>query len=54
MFYFEVCKRGTAKGHGVGESSWILEDNQLMVKGVEKMGFRLSKTYRLYEKAVAE
>jgi GNAT superfamily N-acetyltransferase len=53
MFYFEVFKRGTAKGHGFGESSWILEDNELMIKGVAKMGFKPSKTYRLYERAVA-
>ncbi len=53
MFYMEIFKRGSRKGHRVAESSWILEDNQLMRQGVEKMGFQPYKTYRLYEKAIA-
>lgn len=49
-FYFEIFKRGSAKGHTRAESSWILEDNQVMRSGVERMGFRHYKTYRLYER----
>jgi GNAT superfamily N-acetyltransferase len=53
MFYLEIFKRGSRKGHGVAESSWILEDNQPMRLGVEKMGFTPYKTYRLYDKALS-
>lgn len=51
LFYFETFKRGTGKGYH-GESSWILEDNTVMNRALEKMGFSLYKTYRLYEKAL--
>jgi GNAT superfamily N-acetyltransferase len=54
MFYAEIFKRGTEKGHYVGESSWILEDNQIMRGAVEKMGFHPYKTYRLYERTLSQ
>ncbi len=53
LLYKEIFGRGSRKGHRVAESSWILEDNQPMISGVEKMGFRRSKTYRLYERALS-
>ena len=53
VLYGEIFRRGVRKGHRVAESSWILEDNQPMIQGVEKMGFRRSKTYRLYERALS-
>jgi hypothetical protein len=53
VLYGEIFRRGVRKGHRVAESSWILEDNQAMILGVEKMGFRRSKTYRLYERALS-
>ncbi|UCC75238.1 MAG: N-acetyltransferase [Gemmatimonadota bacterium] len=53
MFYLEIHKRGTSKGHRVGESSWVLEDNQALRMGVEKMGYEPYKTYRLYEKPIS-
>lgn len=53
MFYLEIFKRGSRKGHQVGESSWILEDNQPMRLGVEKMGFTPYKTYRLYDRKLS-
>lgn len=52
FFYVEIFKRATRKGHNVGESSWILEDNHIMRGAADKMGFRLYKTYRLYERAL--
>jgi GNAT superfamily N-acetyltransferase len=52
LFYFEIFKRGTRKGHTLGESSWVLEDNHIVRGAAEKMGFRLYKTYRLYERAL--
>jgi hypothetical protein len=53
LLYFEMFRRGSSKGHRVAESSWVLEDNQAMRLGVEKMGGRVYKTYRLYERSVA-
>lgn len=49
LFYWETFQRAKARGWG-GESSWILEDNTLMNRSLQKMGFSLTKTYRLYEK----
>ncbi len=53
LFYFEMFRRGSSKGHRVAETSWVLEDNQAMRLGVEKMGGRVYKTYRLYERSLA-
>ncbi|MFI5209251.1 MAG: GNAT family N-acetyltransferase [Gemmatimonadales bacterium] len=33
-----------------GEAGWILEDNPAMNAGLEKMGFTVYKTYRLYDR----
>jgi GNAT superfamily N-acetyltransferase len=35
-----------------GEAGWVLEDNPAMNAGLEKMSFRVYKTYRLYDRAV--
>jgi hypothetical protein len=51
LFYWETFSRATGQGYG-GESSWILEDNKLMNRALQKMGFTLTKTYRLYEKTL--
>ena len=53
LFYIETFRRGTSKGY-YGESSWILEDNTLMNRALDKMGFRVYKTYRLYEKTLTK
>ena len=38
--------------HGMmrGEAGWILEDNDVMNRGAVALGFRHSKTYRVYDK----
>ena len=47
--------RNAARAHGVQhvELSWILEDNRAMRRVIESLGAVPSKTYRLYEKALA-
>jgi GNAT superfamily N-acetyltransferase len=35
-----------------GEAGWILEDNPAMNAGLEKMTFRVYKTYRLYDRRI--
>jgi GNAT superfamily N-acetyltransferase len=49
LLYIETFKRGTAKGYPRGECSWILENNLLMQHGIEAMGGKRYKTYRIYE-----
>jgi hypothetical protein len=49
LLYIETFKRGTGKGYPRGECSWILENNILMQHGIEAMGGKRYKTYRIYE-----
>jgi len=50
LLYAEIWRRGNAKGYDWGEAGWILEDNAAMRNGLVRMGFRVYKTYRLYER----
>jgi GNAT superfamily N-acetyltransferase len=52
MLIHDTFERGVAEGYYEGEFSWILEDNTAMTGALEKMGARLCKTYRIYEKAL--
>jgi len=49
LLYYETFKKGIEKGYLRGECSWILEDNLLMQRGIEAMGGKRYKTYRVYE-----
>jgi hypothetical protein len=49
LLYIETFRRGTKKGYPRGECSWILENNLLMQHGIEAMGGKRYKTYRIYE-----
>jgi GNAT superfamily N-acetyltransferase len=48
LLYLEIFRRGQARGVRWGEMSWILEDNRLMQKGLEALGAKIYKTYRIY------
>lgn len=48
--YYETFMRGTKKGYNIGEMSWILENNEPMIKMLQMMGAKPYKTYRLYER----
>ncbi|MFZ0388914.1 MAG: GNAT family N-acetyltransferase [Calditrichia bacterium] len=50
MFYLETFRRGVKNGYFTGEMSWILEDNELMVRSARLLGGDPYKTYRIYEK----
>ena len=50
--YIEVAERGYKRGYLDGELSWTLEDNAMINRGIERMGARLYKTYRVYERAL--
>ena len=49
LLYIETFKRGNRKGYHQAECSWILEENVLMQHGIEAMGGKRYKTYRIYE-----
>ncbi len=40
------------KGYTLGEASWILESNIPMRQGLENIGWKIYKTYRIFEKAL--
>lgn len=52
LLYVETFKRGIKKGYHQAECSWILENNALMQHGIEAMGGKRYKTYRIYEAAL--
>jgi GNAT superfamily N-acetyltransferase len=48
-FYLDAFEIGGAKGYRTAELSWILENNNLMISALERLGARRYKTYRIYE-----
>ena len=50
LLIYHTFKNGVAKGYFKGEFSWVLEDNVLLVRSLERMGAQRRKTYRIYEK----
>jgi len=53
LLYVEVAERGLRRGYVGGELSWTLEDNGLINRGIERMGARRYKVYRVYEKILS-
>ncbi|GAB4300171.1 MAG: GNAT family N-acetyltransferase [Ignavibacteriaceae bacterium] len=49
VFYWEIVNRAGAKGINLGEASWILEDNEMMIRGAKILNGELYKKYRIYE-----
>lgn len=53
LLYFRLWQETPKNGYSAWvECSWILEDNWEMRRGLERMGARIYKTYRIYEKAL--
>jgi GNAT superfamily N-acetyltransferase len=52
MHYHWIWTRSGERGIYWGEAGWILEDNPAMNAGLEKMTFKVYKTYRLYDRAI--
>jgi hypothetical protein len=48
LFYLRIYQNGLEAGYHAAEASWILEDNWGMRRGLERMGARVHKTYRVY------
>ena len=53
VLYLEALKTGKKRQIKGGELSWTLEDNAGINKGIEAMGGKLIKKYRIYEKKLA-
>jgi hypothetical protein len=49
LFTHEVMRRGLAMGKTGAEASWLLEDNQLIVKPMRAMGARERMRWRVYD-----
>jgi GNAT superfamily N-acetyltransferase len=51
LLYRRIWENASARGFDWAEAGWVLEDNHAMINGLARMGFRLHKTYRIYERA---
>jgi GNAT superfamily N-acetyltransferase len=52
LLFEESLRVALERGYTGCEVSWLLEDNELMIRGMKVWGGRLYKTYRMYEKAL--
>jgi hypothetical protein len=52
LFTHEIMRRGQRYGKNGAEASWLLEDNQLIVKPMRAMGARERMRWRVYERAI--
>ncbi|MBS1518849.1 MAG: hypothetical protein JSS91_12235 [Bacteroidetes bacterium] len=50
VFYRNIIKAGNDKGIRGAEISWVLEDNFAMKQTTEKLGGKIYKTYRIFDK----
>jgi len=47
---FSTCyNNGRNNGYKWAELSWVLETNELMIRGIEQMGAKPYKRYRIVE-----
>jgi hypothetical protein len=53
VLYEEVARRGSKRGYIGGELGWTLEDNDQINTGIERMGAKRYKTYRVYAKSLS-
>ena len=50
LFYVETARQAFQKGYQRCEMSWILESNDMMNRIIERLGGKVYKTYRIYQK----
>lgn len=53
LLYVKIHQRAKRQGYKFGELGWTLEDNHPINAGIEFMGGKRYKTYRIYEKKIA-
>jgi len=49
VFYYEIVTRAAKINIFLGEASWVLEDNDMMNRGLDVMNAHAYKKYRIYE-----
>ncbi len=49
VFYYEIVTRAAKINIFLGEASWVLEDNNMMNRGLAVMNAHAYKKYRIYE-----
>jgi GNAT superfamily N-acetyltransferase len=52
IMYYELLQRGLKRGYQDIEMSWILENNDMMNRGIQNFTGEIYKIYRVYEKAL--
>jgi GNAT superfamily N-acetyltransferase len=52
LFYSETVRSALEHGYERIEGSWVLENNTMMNRIIERLGAARYKTYRIYEKAL--
>ncbi|MCS7299707.1 MAG: N-acetyltransferase [Spirochaetia bacterium] len=52
VLYMMTYRNANKRGYKYGELSWTLEDNRMINEGIEKMGGRIHKIYRVYYKEI--
>jgi hypothetical protein len=52
LMYEWIWRHGNARGYDWCEASWLLETNAAIRNGMERIGFRVYKTYRIYDKSL--
>jgi GNAT superfamily N-acetyltransferase len=52
LLYHDSFVNGFRRGYYSCEMSWILEENQLMRRALERFGAKVTKAYRIFEKAL--
>ncbi len=52
LLFEQSLRTALERGYTGCEVSWLLEDNELMIRGMKVWGGRVYKTYRMYEKGL--
>jgi GNAT superfamily N-acetyltransferase len=52
LLYNDTFENGLRRGYHSGEMSWILEENKLMRRALERFGAKVTKVYRIFEKVL--
>ncbi len=52
IFYRDIIRDANSRGIKGAEISWVLEDNYAMKQTAEKLGAKVYKTYRIYDKKI--
>ncbi len=52
LLYEHLAEHALRKGYHTAETSWILEDNVRMRRGIENFGGKLHRVYRIYERSI--